>query len=150
MTDDHAQVMEELRLLVEAALDRIEPIVQRIVTTHTPEGAEATSSEAGQWSGCSWCPVCALAAMIRGEQHDLVTLLASQASILIAMLRQILDEHSASGATGPDAMRPGTTGSEASGWGGAGDSRSGAEEGASDAERAGGSAFVPISVTIKT
>ncbi|MEV0948729.1 hypothetical protein [Rhodococcus sp. NPDC049939] len=137
MNDDHAQVMEELRVLAETALDRLEPIVQRLVAPHVQESPESEPSGTGQWSGCAWCPVCALAALIRGEQHDLLTLLAEQATVLIALLRQLLEEHSAHGSDRrPDGAQASATGSAA-------------PDGAPDATPAGGSTFVPIEVTIK-
>ncbi|MFD6057547.1 hypothetical protein C8E05_6615 [Rhodococcus wratislaviensis] len=129
MTDDHAQLVAELRALAETALDRLEPILQRAAAPHAQADAEGTPPGTGQWSGCTWCPVCALAALIRGEQHDLVTLLAGQASVLIAVLRQVLDEHAVHDTPGPDAPEPGP--------------------GGGPSEPEGGSAFEPISVTIK-
>ncbi|WP_072688646.1 hypothetical protein [Rhodococcus marinonascens] len=133
MNDDHAQVMEELRVLAESVLDRLEPIVRRAAAPHPQESGEEVAADTSQRSGCTWCPVCALAALIRGEQHELVTLLAGQASVLIVLLRQILDEHRVHGAPGPD---------------GAGASSSGATEGTTDAEPARGPAFVPITVRV--
>jgi hypothetical protein len=132
MNDDHAQLVAELRALAETALDRLEPILQRAAAPHAQADAEGAPAGTGQWSGCTWCPVCALAALIRGEQHDLVTLLAGQASVLIAVLRQVLDEHAVhdtSSPGGPDCPEPGP--------------------GGGTPEPDGGSAFEPITVTIK-
>lgn len=96
MSADHAALMAELRALATAALDRLEPVLERLAETAPPDAAappsDAAAGERGSF-GCSWCPVCALAALLRGEQHDLVTLVASQLSALIALVRALLDEH---------------------------------------------------------
>ncbi|MFC9358644.1 hypothetical protein ACFTZB_19005 [Rhodococcus sp. NPDC057014] len=131
MNDDHAQLLAELRTLAETALDRLEPILSRAAAPHTAADAAGADPGAGQWSGCTWCPVCALAALIRGEQHDLVTLLAGQASVLIAVLRQILDEHTDHDPPGPGAPEPGPG------------------DGGGTPEPDGGPAFEPITVTVK-
>ncbi|AWK72239.1 hypothetical protein CBI38_12300 [Rhodococcus oxybenzonivorans] len=132
MNDDHAQLVAELRALAENALERLEPILQRAAAPHAQDGPNDPAAGTGEWSGCTWCPVCALAALIRGEQHDLVTLLANQGTVLIAVLRQILDEHRVHDTPdGPQAPDPPPGNAE-------------------DAPRGpAGSAFVPISVTIK-
>ncbi|MCQ4119021.1 hypothetical protein [Rhodococcus tibetensis] len=131
MNDDHAQLVADLRALAESALERLEPILQRAAAPHSQDGPNDERAATGEWSGCTWCPVCALAAVIRGEQHDLVTLLANQGTVLVAVLRQILDEHRVH--DGPQAPEspPGGSGAE--------------DAPPSPAE----SAFVPISVTIK-
>ncbi|MFC0453463.1 hypothetical protein [Rhodococcus jostii] len=135
MNDDHAQLLAELRALAESALDRLEPILQRAAAPHAQAEAADAPPGAGQWSGCTWCPVCALAALIRGEQHDLVTLVAGQASVLIAVLRQILDEHRVHDTPGPDGPESPESGPDGGGG--------------TPPEPDGGSAFEPISVTIK-
>ncbi|MBC2638575.1 MULTISPECIES: hypothetical protein [unclassified Rhodococcus (in: high G+C Gram-positive bacteria)] len=134
MNDDHAQLIAELRALADTALDRLEPILQRAAAPHAQAEAAGAPPGTGQWSGCTWCPVCALAALIRGEQHDLVTLVAGQASVLIAVLRQILDEHRVHGAPGP---------------GGPESPEPGPEGGGGTSGPDGGSAFEPITVTFK-
>lgn len=107
MTNDHAALMAELRALALAALDRLEPIIER--AAQTAESADPNSTpaeEAGERPvGCSWCPVCALVALVRGEQHDLVTLVSSQIAALLALVRALLAEHDDHG--GPDGGGPG-------------------------------------------
>lgn len=117
MTGDHAELAAELRALAETVLERLEPILQKAAA---PVPAEGDGDGGAACSTCSWCPLCALAALIRGEQHDLVTLLAGQASTLLAALREVLDAHEGTAteyAGAPPAAAP--------------------------------SAFVPIDVTIK-
>ncbi|MFZ2174235.1 MAG: hypothetical protein WAW17_09400 [Rhodococcus sp. (in: high G+C Gram-positive bacteria)] len=141
MNDDHAQLVAELRALAESALDRLEPLLQRAASPRAAEdtvpaaaGPDTDPAAAGpgtaSWSGCTWCPVCALAAVILGEQHDLVTLLATQASVLVTVLRQILDEHGAHDS--PDPGGPPPSGAEPAG-----------------ARANAGAGFLPISVTVK-
>ncbi|WP_085999499.1 hypothetical protein [Rhodococcus triatomae] len=118
MTPDHAALMAELRSLALAALDRLEPILERAaqgVTEHsgdttghvaesdTDRAGPAPEAEAGTSagaSGCSWCPVCALVALVKGEPHDLVTLIGSQIAALLALLRALLAEHDGQGGPG--------------------------------------------------
>lgn len=106
MNDDHAQLLSELRALVDTAFDRIEPVLR---SAADPDGCDETdveqdSSEAS--SSCSWCPVCAVAALVRGEHHDLVTLVAGQLSALIALLRELLDEYWPGNRVEPDPDGP--------------------------------------------
>ncbi len=120
MTGEHAELTAELRALAETVLERLEPILQKVAAPVRAE--EAGDGGAATCSTCSWCPLCALAALIRGEQHDLVTLLAGQASTLLAALREALDAHDRA-----------------------------ADQGAGESSTASAptSAFVPIDVTIK-
>lgn len=92
MTGDHAELAAELRALAETVLERLEPILQKVAAPVPAEGVGGGDGGAA-CSTCSWCPLCALAALIRGEQHDLVTLLAGQASTLLTALREVLDAH---------------------------------------------------------
>jgi len=92
---DHAELVAELRALAETVLERLEPILQKAAA---PVPAEDDAGGGGATcSTCSWCPLCALAALLRGEQHDLVTLVAGQASTLLAVLREALDAHDRGG-----------------------------------------------------
>lgn len=122
MTGDHAELTAELRALAETVLERLEPILQKVAAPAPAE--ESGDGDRATCSTCSWCPLCALAALIRGEQHDLVTLLAGQASTLLTALREVLDAHDRA----------------------AGES-AGAPSGSSAPATA--SMFVPIDVTIK-
>ncbi|MFC9789975.1 hypothetical protein [Rhodococcus sp. NPDC127528] len=91
MSGDHADLIAELRALTHLALERLEPMLDRAAEA-AANAADPDDGEPGPY-GCTWCPVCALAALARGEQHDLVTLLASQASTLLTLVRALLDEH---------------------------------------------------------
>jgi hypothetical protein len=98
MSDDHADLIAELRALTHLALERLEPMLERAAEA-AATAADPDDGEPGPY-GCTWCPVCALAALARGEQHDLVTLLAGQASALLVLVRALLDEHGSH--PGPD------------------------------------------------
>jgi hypothetical protein len=90
VNERHSDVAAELWSLAETVLTRLEPVLRQAV--------EEQSERPKQ--GCSWCPVCALAALLRGEQHDLLTLLASEGATVLALLRQIMAEHAGGPAPG--------------------------------------------------
>ncbi|GAB2673346.1 hypothetical protein [Nocardia goodfellowii] len=77
--DGFAEFAEELKLLAEAVLERVEPVLRRT----------ATDGQA-QWAGCSWCPVCAAAALLRGEHHDVVAAIADHGTSIVTVLREAL------------------------------------------------------------
>ncbi|QNG18509.1 hypothetical protein G4H71_00990 [Rhodococcus triatomae] len=131
MNDDHARLVAELQALAETTLDRIEPLVERLAAGEIPG---IPGADAPEFTGCHWCPVCALAALVRGEQHELLAALSGHALTIVMLLREILAEHGTRTPPeggGPDAGPP------------AGDSPDATES-------PGPSGFVPIAVTIRT
>ncbi|MFE3194453.1 hypothetical protein ACFXHA_35990 [Nocardia sp. NPDC059240] len=70
---------EELRLLAEAVLERVEPVLRRTASDGRTE-----------WNSCSWCPVCAAAAIVRGEHHDVVAAIAEHGTAIVTVLREAL------------------------------------------------------------
>jgi hypothetical protein len=82
----HAGLATELRGLAVAALDRLEPALERLRT-----------AEPGAESPCVVCPVCAVVAAVRGERPELAIRLAEQASGLIEVLRAALEEGAGEG-----------------------------------------------------
>lgn len=78
--DEHPQFGEELRLLAEAVLERVEPSLRRA----------ATGAGKQAWDSCDWCPVCALTALVRGEHHDIVAVLADHGTSVVTILREAL------------------------------------------------------------
>jgi hypothetical protein len=50
-----------------------------------------------------WCPVCALAALVAGEQHPLLTVVAEHSVALLAVIRAVVADtaDTASGPAGP-------------------------------------------------
>ncbi|MCG5432709.1 hypothetical protein LV457_10465 [Mycobacterium sp. MYCO198283] len=85
MTGAHSDLGPELRALAQAILDTLDPAVR---------AAAAAAVRGGEGSGrCTqvWCPVCALAALIGGEQHPLLTVVAEHSVTLLAVVRALLD-----------------------------------------------------------
>lgn len=91
----HSDLGPELRQLAQAILDRLDPAVRA-----------AAAKAAGSLRGpgrCQqvWCPVCALAALVSGEEHPLLTVVAEHSVALMTVIRTM--------ATDP-AARPGESG----------------------------------------
>jgi hypothetical protein len=91
---EHAGLSAELRALALNALDRLEPVLERMRT-------EPTARTPGT---CTACPVCALIATLRGEHPDLAGRLAEHATGLVAVLRAAIEEGApaSEGAPGPE------------------------------------------------
>ncbi|GGK66478.1 hypothetical protein [Nocardia camponoti] len=77
--DGFAEFTDELKLLAEVLLARVEPVLRRT--------AADGDAELG---GCAWCPVCAAAALVRGEHHDVVAALADHGTAVVTILREAL------------------------------------------------------------
>ena len=87
MTGSHSDLGPELRQLAQAILDRLDPAVRLAA-------AAATASSGGQPGSCQqvWCPVCALAAAVNGEQHPLLTVIAEHSVALLEVIRALVDD----------------------------------------------------------
>lgn len=84
--EPHADLADELRRLAQTILDRLDPAVR---------AAAARAAAAGGGPGrCQqvWCPVCALAALVTGEQHPLLTIVAEHSVGLLAVIRTMTAE----------------------------------------------------------
>ncbi|MGV0791044.1 hypothetical protein [Mycolicibacterium sp. XJ1819] len=95
MSGEHADLGPELRQLAQTILDKLDPAVRLAA-------ARAASSAAGP-GRCQqvWCPVCALAALVSGEQHPLLEVVAEHSVALLAVIRAVLDD-----TAGPDGDGP--------------------------------------------
>lgn len=84
MSTGHIEIGPELRRLAQAILDGIDPAVR----------AAATMASGGTPGKCQqvWCPVCALAAAVSGEQHPLVTVIADHSVALLEVIQAIVDD----------------------------------------------------------
>lgn len=84
MNRAHTDVGPELRRLAQAILDGIDPAVR----------AAAGMAAGGAPGKCQqvWCPVCALAAAVSGEQHPLVTVIADHSVALLQVIQAIVDD----------------------------------------------------------
>ncbi|MFE5876771.1 hypothetical protein ACFQ6H_16010 [Rhodococcus sp. NPDC056506] len=130
MSEEHERLVAEFRALADSVLTRLEPMLQKAAAATADVASDSASTDTQPvFTGCSWCPVCALAALVRGEHHELLAFLAGQAAAFLALLREILDEF-LGGPSGPD--RGPDSGATTSG-----------------AERTRTAAFVPINVTVK-
>ena len=75
----------ELRKLAQAILDSLDPAVR----------AAATLAASGDGPGkCQqvWCPVCALAALVSGEEHPLLTVIAEHSVALFEVIRAVVGD----------------------------------------------------------
>jgi hypothetical protein len=82
----HPDIGPELRQLAQAILDRLDPAIR---------AAAALAAERGESPGkCQqvWCPVCALAAMVAGEQHPLLTIIAEHSVALLTVIRAMVED----------------------------------------------------------
>ncbi len=85
MSNGHRDIGPELRKLAQSVLDGIDPAVR----------AAAARVGAGVGAGkCQqvWCPVCALAALVTGEQHPMLTVVADHSVALLSLVRSIVDD----------------------------------------------------------
>lgn len=97
----HADIGPELRKLAQAILDGIDPAVRVAMA----KASGASGSIGGKGMGkCQqvWCPVCALGALVTGEQHPLVTVIANHSVALLDVIRAIVDDIDRSAKPPPD------------------------------------------------
>ena len=83
MSGAHPEIAPELRQLAQSILDRLDPAVRMAA-------ARATSGSEGKCQQV-WCPVCALAALVSGEQHPLLTVIAEHSVALLAVIRAMAE-----------------------------------------------------------
>ena len=93
MTGSHPDIGPELRQLAQTILDRLDPAVRLAA-------ARAAGSGAGKCQQV-WCPVCALAALVAGEQHPLLTVIAEHSVGLLAVIRAIIEDTADTGGPNP-------------------------------------------------
>ncbi len=88
------RMAEELGLLLDAAAWRAEEYLrgggERTRDRAAGPFGETTSGGA---ASCGWCPICAVAALVRGDQPELTGKLAEQLSGLVELLRGTLAQH---------------------------------------------------------
>lgn len=100
MSGSHPDIGPELRQLAQTILDKLDPAVRLAA-------AKATEGGAGRCEQV-WCPVCALAALVNGEQHPLLTVIAEHSVALLTVVRAMA--HSGEAPTPPpeppDPTRP--------------------------------------------
>ncbi|MGX9792222.1 hypothetical protein [Mycobacterium sp. MMS18-G62] len=85
MSGSHPELGPELRQLAQMILDRLDPAVRL---------AAARAAGSGDGPGkCQqvWCPVCALAALVAGEQHPLLNVIAEHSVGLLTVIRAMVE-----------------------------------------------------------
>ncbi|MFF0498119.1 hypothetical protein ACFYU5_17055 [Nocardia aobensis] len=76
--DSFGEFAQELRALAETLLERVEPALRR------------AAADGREWDSCSWCPLCATAALVRGEHHEVVAAIADHGTAIVTVLREAL------------------------------------------------------------
>ncbi|CAN3129673.1 hypothetical protein ACNUDN_17225 [Mycobacterium sp. smrl_JER01] len=101
MSGAHSDLGPELRQLAQSILDKLDPAVRLAAAR-----AQGASDGPGRCQQV-WCPVCALAALISGEQHPLLTVVADHSVALLTLVKAMLDDIDTSGGPpGPDHPDP--------------------------------------------
>ena len=92
----HEGIGEDLRVLALTALDRIDPVLDRLRAEPVTESPQT----------CASCPICAVIAALRGERPELAGKLAEHAAGLVAVLRTALEESAPAPAAADVTERP--------------------------------------------
>ncbi|MEI7543233.1 MAG: hypothetical protein WCJ53_00285 [Mycobacteriaceae bacterium] len=95
MSAPHPDIGPELRRLAQAILDRLDPAVRAAAAMATE-----TLSGPGRCQQV-WCPVCALAALVSGEQHPLLIMIADHSVALMAVIRTMATDPATAAHTEP-------------------------------------------------
>ncbi len=83
---DHPDIGPELRKLAQSILDGIDPAVRLAAARALGDGAGTGKCQQ------VWCPVCALAAVVTGQEHPLLTAIAEHSVALLAVIRAIVEQ----------------------------------------------------------
>jgi hypothetical protein len=89
MSGAHPEIGPELRQLAQAILDRLDPAVRAAATVATGRGDSPGKCQQ------VWCPVCALGALVQGEQHPMLDVIAEHSVGLLAAARAIVGTNGA-------------------------------------------------------
>jgi hypothetical protein len=92
----HPDIGPELRKLAQTILDGVDPAVRAAASRALGDGAGSGKCQQ------VWCPVCALAALVTGEEHPLLTVIAEHSVALLAVIRAIVEEVDRSAPPPPD------------------------------------------------
>ncbi|GFG55095.1 hypothetical protein CQY20_20695 [Mycolicibacterium agri] len=104
MNDAHPELGPELRALAQAILDRLDPAVRAAAAAAGGDGPGKCQQV--------WCPVCALAALVNGEQHPLLNVIAEHSVALLTVVRAMVEDFpTASGPQQPPPDEPPPSGS---------------------------------------
>jgi hypothetical protein len=100
----HPDLGPELRQLAQTILDRLDPAV-RLAAARA--AGSAGGSEGPPKCQQVWCPVCALAALVAGEQHPLLTVIADHSVALLTVIRAIVEDTADASTRPPPEPPPG-------------------------------------------
>jgi hypothetical protein len=84
MTEGHSDIGPELRQLAQMILDKLDPAVRLAA-------ARAMGNSQGKCQQV-WCPVCALAEYVTGEEHPLLSVVAEHSVALLEVIRAVVGE----------------------------------------------------------
>ena len=107
MTALHPDIGPELRKLAQSILDGIDPAVRLAATRALGDGAGTGKCQQ------VWCPVCALAAVVTGEEHPLLTVIAEHSVALLAVIRALIAQVEQVDGSTPPPDGPPSNGAEA-------------------------------------
>jgi hypothetical protein len=127
MTSSHPEIGPELRRLAQSILNAIDPAVR--LAASRALGAGAGTGKCQQ----VWCPVCALAAVVNGDEHPLLAVIAEHSVALLTVIRALVDQVEQVGGSQPPPDGP----------------SGGIAEGDTTAGAGAPSRYQPISVTIE-
>ncbi|OBK41913.1 hypothetical protein A5658_02465 [Mycobacterium sp. 1245111.1] len=82
----HPDIGPELRRLAQKILEQIDPAVRLAAARAVGDGAGTGTCQQ------VWCPVCALAAVVTGDEHPLLTVIAEHSVALLGVIRAIVDQ----------------------------------------------------------
>ncbi|MFB1297196.1 hypothetical protein ACAG24_016930 [Mycobacterium sp. pW049] len=101
MNGAHSDLGPELRALAQSILDKLDPAI-RLAAARAQSGANSPGR-------CQqvWCPVCALAALVSGDQHPLLDVVAEHSVALLTLVRAMVDTIDVDGAGPPEPPAPG-------------------------------------------
>ena len=86
MTGVHPDIGPELRKLAQKILNQIDPAVRLAASMAVGDGVGTGKCQQ------VWCPVCALAAVVSGDEHPLLTVIAEHSVSLLTVIRAIVDQ----------------------------------------------------------
>lgn len=98
----HSDIGPELRRLAQKILDQLDPAIRVAAARTVGEGAGTGACQQ------VWCPVCALAAVVSGDEHPLLTVIAEHSVALLAVIRAIVEPAGQSTPPPPDGSPNGT------------------------------------------
>lgn len=92
----HGEIGPELWALAQSILDRLDPALRSAAAL----AAARLADEPGRCQQV-WCPVCALAALVAGEQHPLLNVIGEHSMALLTLVRAVVNSHAGTPESAP-------------------------------------------------